>query len=156
MFLGSSLTWSFILHVSILYSVKTQGHSWEGVFFFFFKLFFSLLLSIRTQSFNFQTSRYLSFSEPPSLSPRHTGLVFSVPAVWSGGCLQEESKDSYQPNFICFLSLGLTVLPVVHCLNKCFICFVLSGFLIVYCGRVNLAYVILLRHKEKSHLTFDY
>lgn len=59
-------------------------------------------------------------------------------------------------SFFLFLFLfGFTVLPVVQSL-KIIVSYILYGFLIVYCGRVNVVYVISSRQKEKSHLAFDY
>lgn len=55
---------------------------------------------------------------------------------------------------VSFLS-GVTVLPVVQSL-KTIVSYILSGSVIVYCGRVNLVYVTLSCQKEKFHLTSDY
>ena len=153
LFLGSSLTWSFILRVSILYSVKTQGLSWEGCCYYYY-LAVSLPTSLHQSSLLQRPGISASLNPHLCLLDTVAWGSLSLLCGLEGASRKKARTPTSLTSSVSFL-LGLTVLPVVHFL-KTSASYVLSGFLIVYCGRVNLSYVILLCHKDKSHLTFDY
>lgn len=131
----------------------------QGMFLgrLFLELFFLNLLS--WPKFCSTPSSCLGFCEPQSLTPQHSWVGGPLPALWFGVCLQAEKLEllraSLPPFFLFLFLFGFTVLPVVQSL-KIIVSYILYGFLIVYCGRVNVVYVISSCQKEKSHLAFDY
>ena len=155
LFLGSSLPWppgiSFYVWAS-WYSVKTPGHSVPGRCFL--ELFF-LPTSLHQNSVlhNFQGSQLLWTPIPIS----STRLDWGSPSVLCGLKYASRQKARGPDSFTSSVSfLSRITVPLVVQRLKIIVSYILSGFLIAHCGRVNLVYIILSCQKEKSHLTFDY
>lgn len=137
-------SWDCPLHLSLLVFNRFKGMPGQNLKLLFYHQNSVLQLLAASASLN-----------PHLHNHNMARLGFPFHTLWFQGASKQKARiPSGGPTSVSF-PRGFTVLPVVQCW-KIIVSYILSVFLIVYCGRINLVYVSPSCQKEKSHLTFDY